>query len=114
MSLDQNDPKVAEAIARMAAEFEIKSLEFAATPIVINRFMLLPSENGSSCTLTLGGGGVAQAQDGELRAFTRPIVSVAFSKNVAEDLVLHLEKQFSISEDDRAKARERNKAVLDQ
>jgi len=107
---EQQQP-TAEDQTKLAEAFETAAISFAATPVAINRFILLPTESGQR-VLVLGGGALVLKADKTFMPIVRPLLAISILKNVAEDLTLHLEHSFGITGEDRAKAQERNKHLL--
>jgi hypothetical protein len=106
-AIDSPADKAAAVGAALAQAFEVAALPIALTPLFINRF-ILSRVAAPDPVLVLGGAGAATYPDGVTRNFTNPIIAITFPKNVAVDLLLHLEKVFEVSEQDRAEGAARN------
>jgi hypothetical protein len=108
---DRSEIAPPEVVAELARAFEEAAIPVGLMPTVVNRFMLSPL-TATHPVLVFGGGAAGRTPAGHDRIFAKAFVAVTFEKNLAVDLLLHLEKVYAISEQDRAEGIARNQHLF--
>ena len=99
-----------DEVSEVALKFEEAALSVVASPVLCNRFYLLPL--GDQTSLVFGSGFYVTTSNNEKKCITQVSGAVAFSKPLAVELVLFLEKHLHITEEDRAVALKQNSHLL--
>lgn len=97
--------------AGISSKFEEAAVGLALTPVHCNRFFMISL--GGITSLVFGSGAMStNPKTGEENYVAHAVAGVTFNKRMAEDLVIHLEKHFNISEGDRAATQKRYSHIL--
>lgn len=99
-----------DEVSELTLKFEEAALSIVATPTLCNRFYLLSL--GDLTSLVFGSGFYVTRSNNEKKCVAQATGAVAFSKPLAVELVLFLEKHLHITEEDRAEAMKQNSHLL--
>lgn len=95
-------------VLNLIAAFAKAAIAPAMTPVHCNRFMLTNTEVQDQGTVVFGGGALVRIGDEESSPVVNIAAAITFKKNVAEDLIIALERHFQVTDEDRKAAIERN------
>jgi hypothetical protein len=108
-----------DAQTALSNAFMDAAAQAAVTPVIVNRFQLLDTGTpGGFRLLAIGGGGVAETRNAadhslvERKTYHRVLGCYAINKQFATDLLLFLEKEFGITEEEKAQRRKHYSGVF--
>lgn len=98
----------AEEAQQLAQAFSQVALQAVLAAVPVNRFLLTLNPHGAGLVVVVGNAALFEGTGLPKTAFTNVVGAFSFQKNIAEDLVVTLERGFAITEADRKAAYDRN------